>query len=42
MKFRSCLTLFAHAAPEEPLFHDALRKYFCGAFDPLTVEKLQH
>ncbi|HSE74880.1 MAG TPA: DUF1810 domain-containing protein [Dongiaceae bacterium] len=42
MKFRSCLTLFAHAAPEEPLFHDALRKYFYGAFDPLTVEKLQH
>ena len=40
MKFRSCLTLFAHAAPEEPVFRDALEKYFEGKFDPLTVEKL--
>ena len=40
MKFRSCLTLFAHAAPAEPVFRDALEKYFEGKFDPLTVEKL--
>lgn len=40
MKFRSCLTLFAHAAPEEQVFRDALRKYFAGEFDRLTVERL--
>jgi len=40
MKFRSCLTLFAHTAPEEPVFRDALEKYFEDKFDPLTVEKL--
>ena len=27
MKFRSCMTLFAAAAPEEPLFQQALDKY---------------
>ncbi|HET6160330.1 MAG TPA: DUF1810 domain-containing protein [Dongiaceae bacterium] len=40
MKFRSCATLFAHAAPEDQLFRDALEKYFDGEEDPLTVEKL--
>ena len=40
MKLRSCLTLFAHAAPEEQVFRDALRKYFAGEFDRLTVERL--
>jgi uncharacterized protein (DUF1810 family) len=40
MKFRSCLTLFAHTAAEEPVFRDALEKYFEDKFDPLTVEKL--
>jgi uncharacterized protein (DUF1810 family) len=28
LKFHSCLTLFAAAAPEEPVFSAALRKYF--------------
>jgi uncharacterized protein (DUF1810 family) len=40
LKFRSCLTLFVEAAPEEMLFHDLLEKYFDGEKDPLTLEKL--
>jgi uncharacterized protein (DUF1810 family) len=40
MKFRSCLTLFAAAAPENPVFSQALAKYFGGETDPLTLEKL--
>ena len=30
LKFRSCMTLFAHAAPDEPLFAAALQHYFDG------------
>jgi uncharacterized protein (DUF1810 family) len=41
LKFRSCLTLFAIAAPEESLFEEALQKYFGGKRDPLTIELLQ-
>jgi uncharacterized protein (DUF1810 family) len=40
LKFRSSLTLFARAAPEERVFEDALRKYFGGEFDPLTLARL--
>jgi uncharacterized protein (DUF1810 family) len=40
MKFHSCLTLFANAAPEDSLFRDALEKYFDGAEDSLTAQKL--
>jgi uncharacterized protein (DUF1810 family) len=40
MKFHSCLTLFAQAAPEEPLFRAALDKYFDGAEDPQTLARL--
>jgi uncharacterized protein (DUF1810 family) len=40
MKFRSCLTLFAQAAPEEMLFRDLLEKHFGGDADPLTLQKL--
>lgn len=40
MKFRSSMTLFQAAAPEVPEFSDALRKYFGGAGDPVTLEKL--
>jgi|SRR5262245_61494350 len=40
MKFRSCMTLFAHAAPDDPLFREALQKYFRGQEDPLTLQKL--
>jgi uncharacterized protein (DUF1810 family) len=41
MKLRSSLTLFAAAAPQEPLFRDALAKYFAAAPDPRTLEKLR-
>ena len=34
------MTLFAAAAPEEPLFAEAQRKYFDGRRDPLTLAKL--
>jgi uncharacterized protein (DUF1810 family) len=39
-KFRSCLTLFAQAAPEETLFRDLLEKYFGGKADAATLELL--
>ena len=41
LKFRSSMSLFAHAAPDEIQFRAALDKYFDGNADPLTVEKLQ-
>ena len=37
LKFRSCMTLFAHAKPDNRVFLDALQKYFGGEFDPLTI-----
>lgn len=40
LKFRSSMTLFAHAAADNQIFLDALRKYFRGEEDPLTVERL--
>jgi len=40
MKFRSCLTLFAAAAPDNPIFAETLARYFGGEPDPLTLEKL--
>jgi uncharacterized protein (DUF1810 family) len=40
LKFRSCLTLFAHAAEDGQLFRDALEKYFGGEEDSLTVARL--
>lgn len=41
LKFRSCMTLFRVVAPEEPLFTQALDKYFGGGGDPLTLALLQ-
>ena len=41
MKFRSCMTLFAHATPENQVFLHALQKYFAGEFDPLTIRYLR-
>lgn len=41
LKLRSSLTLFQAAAPDEPSFQQALDKYFAGARDPLTVERLK-
>lgn len=40
LKFRSSMTLFAHATDEDQVFSDALRKYFGGEYDPLTLERL--
>ena len=40
VKFRSCLTLFHRAAPEEHRFSDALAKYFGGELDARTLEQL--
>jgi uncharacterized protein (DUF1810 family) len=40
MKLRSSLTLFANAASDEPLFAEGLEKFFSGAPDPATLEKL--
>ena len=40
LKLRSSLTLFMAAAPDEPLFRDVLAKYFGGAADQLTLDRL--
>ncbi len=40
LKFRSSMTLFAHATPDNKIFKDALQKYFHGEFDPLTLARL--
>ena len=40
MKFHSCLTLFANAAPEDSIFRDALERCFDGEEDSLTAAKL--
>ena len=40
LKFRSSMTLFAHAAPENTIFSDALKKYFNSETDPRTRELL--
>lgn len=40
LKFRSCVTLFSQAAPDRPVFQDALDKYFSGEPDPRTLERL--
>lgn len=39
LKFRSCMTLFAHADPQGP-WRAALARYFAGAEDPRTRERL--
>ena len=40
LKFRSSMTLFAAVAPDEPTFHQALGRFFDGAPDPLTLDRL--
>ncbi len=40
MKLRSSMTLFARAAPDQPLFRQALDKYFGGAPDDATIARL--
>lgn len=41
LKFRSCMTLFAQVAPDEPAFARALDRYFDGVPDPRTLALLQ-
>jgi uncharacterized protein (DUF1810 family) len=36
MKLRSSMTLFQHAAPDEPVFRQVLEQYFHGAADEAT------
>ena len=40
LKFRSCLTLFAAAAPDPQPFVQALSKYYGGEQDPATMRGL--
>jgi uncharacterized protein (DUF1810 family) len=37
LKFRSCLSLFALAAPQETLFRDCLERFYGGGMDARTV-----
>ncbi|PLC51099.1 calpastatin [Pollutimonas subterranea] len=41
MKFRSSMTLFSSIAPAEPVFNDALKKYFDGKADAATLALLE-
>ncbi|HYF16929.1 MAG TPA: DUF1810 domain-containing protein [Ramlibacter sp.] len=41
LKLRSCLTLFAHVAPGEPLFREVLARFCAGQEDTLTIEHLR-
>jgi uncharacterized protein (DUF1810 family) len=41
MKFRSCMTLFATVDARQPDFAEALRKYFGGALDRATLERIE-
>jgi len=38
LKFRSCMTLFGLAAPQQPLFAQALAAIYGGEPDRLTLE----
>ena len=40
MKFRSSMTLFAGAAPDEEVFQRCLDKYFAGTPDPVMLARL--
>lgn len=41
LKLRSSMTLFARAAPEEPLFRQVLERYYGGATDETTERLLE-
>lgn len=41
LKFRSCLTLFSLADPSEPIFANALERFFDGERDARTLELLK-
>lgn len=40
LKFQSSMTLFATVAPDEPLFEEALQKFFGGDMDLITLKLL--
>jgi uncharacterized protein (DUF1810 family) len=40
LKFHSSMSLFAQAAPDDPVFKDCLNKYFGGTPDPATLVRL--
>jgi uncharacterized protein (DUF1810 family) len=40
LKFKSSMTLFATVSPSDLVFKDALEKYFGGALDARTVERI--
>ena len=40
MKFRSSMTLFARAAPDDDVFQHSIDKYFAGRPDPATAARL--
>jgi uncharacterized protein (DUF1810 family) len=41
LKFQSSMTLFAHAAADNQIFVDALKKYFRSEFDSATITRVQ-
>ena len=41
MKFRSSMTLFACATTDNEAFEHAIRKFFGGQHDPLTLDRLR-
>ena len=41
MKFRSCVTLFAHATVDNKIFYSSLTKFFGGELDRRTVMYLR-
>jgi uncharacterized protein (DUF1810 family) len=40
MKLRSSMTLFAAAAPDEPVYRAVLDRFYGGEDDPVTVRLL--
>jgi len=40
LKLRSCMTLFAAVAPDEPVFGEVLACFYAGQPDPLTLAEL--
>jgi uncharacterized protein (DUF1810 family) len=41
LKFRSSMTLFAQVCPDDPIFGEAINKYYGGEFDALTMDLLR-
>jgi uncharacterized protein (DUF1810 family) len=37
VKFRSCLTLFEQVAPDEPIFGEAIERFYGGERDGVTL-----